>query len=337
LSGLIDRTSGIPDTWDSLGSLVQTEVYTGSTAVLDPAISTSRVLLSSLRGEAGAFVSDIALFLARLTLSSRATERGRVALLKSIGIDAQKQVRPRYRVLLTSFGVVLVLLCIGTAIFGANGVDGAREVVGTILMVATILVSSLLCAVYPKQYFAFANVNAFGRLPYPFFAVAGLAASLAAFVIGLALRMLIYQDAEKALQHAYQRSPFLLVSCTFAVLMAALIQDTDDFASPSRRTAHRWRDAYVMALGGAAAGLAAILLLRFTEPLNTLSVWAAGFVGLIGGTLGYMVPHRFRNVCPQPDPCMGVTPELESGDLGGEALSASIPDSSQSAQARRSP
>jgi putative Mn2+ efflux pump MntP len=337
LSGMVDRTSGIPDTWDSLGSVVQEEVYTGSTAVLDPAISASRVLLNSLRGEVSAYLSDTALLLARLTLYAGETERGRVALLQSIGIKAQKQVRPRYHVLLTSFGVVLVLLCIGTAMFGAaQSNDGNREVAGTILMVATIFISSQLCAIYPKQYFAFANVDAFGRLPYPFFVVAGLAAAVAAFVIGLAFRMLIYQDAGKALHIAGQRSPWLVVSFTLAVLMAALIQDTDDFATPTARTVHRWRDALVLALGLTAAGVVVVLLLQHTDPQHAPSVWAAGFVGLIGGTLGYMVPHRFRNVCPESHPGMAVTTKLESDESSLEASSDSTADSSPSTRALRS-
>jgi hypothetical protein len=257
-------------------------------------------------------------------------------LLHSIGITAQQQVWPLYQVLLTSFAIVAVLLCIGTAIFGANDAAGVGEIVGTILMVATTLVTSLLCAVYPKQHFAFANVNAFGRLPYRFFAVAGLTAAAAAFVIGLALRMLIYQDAEKALLLANQRTPFLLVSCTFAVLMALLVQDTDELASASTRTAHRWRDTYVLALGGTAAGAAATLLLRYTDPNKPVSVWAGAFVGLIGGTLGYLVPHRFRNVCPQPHPGRAGIPEIEPEKITEPVVSASTPSSSASTETLRS-
>jgi hypothetical protein len=316
LSGLVDRASGIPDTWNSLGSLVQTEMYTGSSAVLDPAIGTSRVLLSGLREDVRAFLNDTALLLARLTLYERFTERGRVALLQNIGIRAERQPRPRYQVLLAAFGVVLVLLCIGTVLFGGVSNLGLREEAGTVLMVATIFVAALLCAIYPKQYFAFANVNAFGRPPYLFFGAAGLAAMVTAFVIGLTFRMLIFQDAETALWVSYRRSPWLLVSFTLAVIMAILIQDTD-FVTLAQRRTRRWRDAGVLTLGLTAAGAAVIFTLRHTDPQNPISAWAAGFVGALGAALGYMVPHRFRKVCPKPDPAVSVTQELEAAQISG--------------------
>jgi hypothetical protein len=79
-----------------------------------------------------------------------------------------------------------------------------------------------------------------------------------------------------------------------------LIQDTDDFATVSRRIAQRWRDTYVLALGFTAAGVVIILLLTYTDPQTRSPVWMAGFVGLIGAALGYMVPHRYRYVSTQP-------------------------------------
>jgi len=304
LNGLVDRASGVPDSWNSLGSLVQTEIYTGSSAVLDPAIGTSRALLSILREDARAFLNDTALLLARLTFHQRVVERGRVALLHSIGIKIERQERPGYHILATAFVVVLVLLCLGTVVFGARSSGGAREAAGSAVMVATMFAAALLCAIYPKQYFAFANINAFGRRPYPFFAVAGLAAVVAAFIIGLVARMLIYQDAEKALHVAYQRSPWLLVSCVLAILMSILIQDTD-YATTAQRKARRWWDTGVLALGLMVAAAAVILILRHVNPQDpqsaTIPLWAACYVGVIGGVLGYLVPHRFRRVCLQPD------------------------------------
>jgi hypothetical protein len=305
LNDLVDRASGKSDNWESLGSLVENEVYAGRSNVLDPAISTSRLLLNTLRDDMRFFVNDTAMFLARLTLFYRWTERGRVALLKEIGVPVEPVQLPRYRMLFVVFVVVLVAMFLGTTVFGTAGGKTAREVAGLLLMVPTLFVAALFCAVYPKQYFAFANGSVFGRPPYLFFACSGAAAATLAFVISLAFRTLMYQDGEYALRRAMQGSPWLLVSFTVAVTVAVLIQDGRYFESAARLQWRRWRDTMILAFALGVVGIVVQLLLPYTNPDYQPRPVAAVTLMVIGAFIGYFVPGRFRtackdDVCPVP-------------------------------------
>lgn len=304
LSDLVNRTSGKSDNWDSLGSLVETAVYADKPSVLDPAISTSRMLVNNLRDDMRFFIEDTAMFLARLTLYHRWTERGRVELLKHIGVPVEAVAQPRYWLLFVVFGVVFVVMFFGMTAFGTAGDRTAREIALLLLMVPTLFVVALLCAIYPKQYFAFANVNVFGRPPYLFFAYAGIAAAVLAFTIGLAFRTLIYQDGEEALRRALESSPWLLISITVAVVVSMLVQDARTFENAARRQRRRWSDAAILAVALGVAAVVVQLLLPYTRSIADFQprTWPILFSALIGGFIGYFVPCQFRTVCKQ-DPC----------------------------------
>jgi putative flippase GtrA len=299
LNELVDRTSGKSDNWDSLGSLVESEVYAGRSNVLDPAISTSRLLLNTLRDDMRFFIDDTAMLLARLTLYYGWTERSRVGLLKQIGVPVPPIAQPRYRLLFVVFAVVFVTMLLGTTLFGTAGATTAREVAGLLLMVPTLFVAALFCAVYPKQYFAFANVSVFGRPPYLFFIFSGVAAATLAFVISLAFRTLMYQDGEYALRRALESSPWLLMSFTVAIVVAVLIQDARSFESAAHQQRRRWRDALILTFALSTAGVVVQLLLPYTNPSYQPRPWAVAISAVIGAFIGYFVPGRFRTVCTQ--------------------------------------
>ncbi len=296
LNVMMDSASGKADNWDSLSSLVESEVYAGTPTVLDPAVSTSRTLINNLRDDMRSFVDDSAMLLAQLTLYHRWTERGRVELLKEIGIEVQAAGQPRFRFLFPVFAAVLVVMLF-SAIFLSGIGDQAtlREMIGLTLMVPTLFVVALFCAVYPKQYFSFANIDVYGRLPYAFFFFAGVAAASISFVIGLAFRALIYQNGERALQSAIQKSPWLLISFTVAAVVAILIQDRPP--SERLRAHRRWIDGLVMGISLGVASVAVQYLLPYTQrasPTESLG-WSFGISALLGGFVGFFVPARFRS------------------------------------------
>lgn len=317
LNELVNRASGTSDNWDSLGSLVESEVYAGRSNVLDPAISTSRLLLNNLRDDMRFFIDDTAMFLARLTLYYRWTERGRVELLEQIGVPVPPVAQPRYRLLFVVFAFVFVAMFLGTTLFGTAGGRTAREVAGLLIMVPTLFVAALFCAIYPKQYFAFANVSVFGRPPYLFFICSGIAAATLAFVISLAFRTLMYQDGEYALRRALESSPWLLLSCTVAIVVAVLIQDGRYFESAADLQRRRWRDALILAFALSGAATVVQLLLPYTSAAYQPRPWAVAISAVIGGFIGYFVPGRFRAVCKEqvcPIPARH-TVELSSSPL----------------------
>src|SRR4029079_5065611 len=106
LHEVANATSGREGGWDALGALVENQTYHEGGCDLDPVIATSRMLIANRRDDMQFFIEDAAMLLARLTLSSRATERGRQRLLASIGVRVPPIRRPRFRALISVFAVV---------------------------------------------------------------------------------------------------------------------------------------------------------------------------------------------------------------------------------------
>lgn len=295
LNDLVDRTSGKLDNWESLGELVETEVYAGKAGVLDPAISTSRMLANNLREDMRLFIDDALLFIARLVLYYRWTEKGRIALLRQLGVIVPSSRTPKYRSLIAVFVLVLASMFFGTMIFGAAGKQTAREIAGVLFMVPTMFIVALFCAIYPKQYFSFANVSVYGRPPYLFYVAATLAAGVLAFLVGLTFRVFIYQNAVMAFDKALQNSPWLLVSMTVAGVMAMLVQDRPPI-DPKAARRLRWRDAATLSIALGIASMVVQSILPYTQafPSNRPIAWGIGISMLLGACIGYFVPARFR-------------------------------------------
>lgn len=311
LNEMIDNSTEESGQWESLGSLVETEVYGGRASVLHPAISTTRMIIQHLRDDMEYFIKDAAMLLARLVLHHRWTEQGRVGLLRQFGIGVEPAVRPRFRSLALVFAVVLAAMLLAMSVLGTAGeARTTQHTVGIVIMVPINFVIALLCAIYPKQYFAFANTSIMGRPPYMFFLTAGLAAAALAFVVGLAMRILIHQSAAEALQEAVDKSPWLLMSFTVALMTAMLIQDGPGPAIA--RSWRRWWDAGVFALAlGVTMLVVQVLLLWDADPdvdtdMKVRLEFLIGFALLLGGFLGFFIPARFRvTTGPAPSPEAG--------------------------------
>jgi hypothetical protein len=176
------------------------------------------------------------------------------------------------------------------------GTSVVNEVRPALFMIPILFVVAVLCAVYPKQYFSFANVDIYGRKPYLFFVCAGLAAAALAFVIGLVFRIVRLHDGGDALLNALQNSPWLLTTFTLAFVMAILVQDTRGAKNTQHDTYRSWRDAIVLAAALGASTLVVQFLLTFTRDGYVPRYTLAGFTIAIGAFIGYYVPKRFRNI-----------------------------------------
>ena len=313
LNDLVDRTSGNLDNWESLGELVETEVYAGKAGVLDPAISTSRMLANNLREDMRLFIDDALLFIARLVLYHRLTEKGRIALLRRLGVIVPPARVPRFGSLLAVFVLVLASMFFTTMIFGAAGKQTAREIAGVLFMVPTMFIVALFCAIYPKQYFSFANVNVYGRPPYLFYVAATLAAGVLAFLVGLTFRVFIYQDAVVAFDKALQNSPWLLISMTIAGVMAMLVQDRPPRDVEAARRM-RWRDAATLSIALGAASFVVQSILPYTQafPSSRPMLWGIGISMLLGACIGYFVPARVRADGSLHTPSLSLTQSIRA-------------------------
>ena len=313
LNDLVDRTSGNLDNWESLGELVETEVYAGKAGVLDPAISTSRMLANNLREDMRLFIDDALLFIARLVLYHRLTEKGRIALLRRLGVIVPPARVPRFGSLLAVFVLVLASMFFTTMIFGAAGKQTAREIAGVLFMVPTMFIVALFCAIYPKQYFSFANVNVYGRPPYLFYVAATLAAGVLAFLVGLTFRVFIYQDAVVAFDKALQNSPWLLISMTIAGVMAMLVQDRPPRDAEAARRM-RWRDAATLSIALGVSSFVVQSILPYTQafPSSRPMLWGIGISMLLGACIGYFVPARFRADGSLHTPSLSLTQSIRA-------------------------
>jgi hypothetical protein len=319
-----DQRSARSGSWESLGAMVENQTYCEGANGLDPVIATSKMLLANQRDDMRCFVNDAATLLARLALVSRASEASRIRLLSSVGLKLAPARRPRFRALFAVFAVVFFAMLAAVAYAGAG--DSTLGQIGLLtLMVSIFFVVAILCAVYPKQYFAFANVDVYGRQPYLFYVVTGLAATVLPFAIGLMFRLAMRKDAMEALTESYHKTPWLLLELVLAVAIAVLIQDKFDAAG--RRKA-RGRSFDALVVGGALGVTMGVIqvLLPLIQADFQRQLWTVGFMAAIGAFIGYYVPARFRTDFGQADRGSAArvlprdattpTPALESPAIG---------------------
>ena len=302
--------------WETLGTMVETQIYCDSANELDPVTATNKMLIVNRRDELRYFIEDAATFLARLALASRRTYRGRIALMCDIGIQVKAEKQPRLGILVAVFGGLLVSI-LGVSAY-LNPDAPYRDIAFASFMVSTCFVVSLLCAVYPKQYFAFANSDIYGRRPWAFFAVAGLSALLLSFVISFMFRLAkLRGDLALTITESWVKWPYLLLECALAVTVAVLIQDR--LTSNGRRREHgRAFDAVVVALALAGATSIAHLVLTGFDWESRITPFAVAFVAAIGAAIGFFVPNRFRtDASDLPHPTIA---RLRAGQPSADAV-----------------
>jgi hypothetical protein len=241
------------------------------------------------------------------------TEKGRIALLRRLGVIVPPARVPRFGSLLAVFVLVLASMFFTTMIFGAAGKQTAREIAGVLFMVPTMFIVALFCAIYPKQYFSFANVNVYGRPPYLFYVAATLAAGVLAFLVGLTFRVFIYQDAVVAFDKALQNSPWLLISMTIAGVMAMLVQDRPPRDAEAARRM-RWRDAATLSIALGVSSFVVQSILPYTQafPSSRPMLWGIGISMLLGACIGYFVPARFRADGSLHTPSLSLTQSIRA-------------------------
>ena len=291
LHELANANTGRSGTWESLGAMVENQTYSDGVNNLDPVIATSKMLIANRRDDMRGFVEGAATLLARLALASRRTEIGRIKLLRGIGVKVIPAKRPKFQALFAVFAVVFL------AMFGTIAVLAGLGMVSfdnksAMWTVPLYFVFGVACAVYPKQYFPFANVDVYGRQPWAFFLCAGLSAATLSFIVGL-IHKLVTQEFLEAIRQAYVRSPWLIIPFALAVTIAILIQDRYD-AFGQRKAPGRLFDSVVVTIVLALAVVSSQFLLTVTRPAYELKLWPLIPMIAIGAFIGFYIPNRFR-------------------------------------------
>ena len=291
LHTLANENTGQTGSWDALGAMVENQTYAEGGGGLDPVIATSKMLIANRRDDMRQFVDDASTLLARLTLALRRTERGRIRMLRSVGVKVTLVRRPRFSSLFGVFAVLVPGLVLSAYLFGSGT---SQNSIRMACMVSISFVAALICAVYPKQYFPFANKNIYGHHPWMFYVAAGLAAGAISFAISLGFKLFTVEGVDTAFDKAVDSTPWQLLEVTLAVTVAVLIQDRFD-AEGRRRIRGRWLDALVLAAAMTGAMVCVLAIFSFTRPDKPIMWWAIGLMAVIGGFLGFYVPARFRS------------------------------------------
>jgi hypothetical protein len=292
LHELANANTGRSGSWESLGAMVENQTYSESVNNLDPVIATSKMLIADRRADMRGFVECAATLLARLALASRRTEIGRVKLLRGIGVKVIPAKRPKFQALFAVFGVVFLAMVGTIGALAALGIV-TFDSLSAMWMVPLYFVFGVACAVYPKQYFSFANVDVYGRQPWAFYLCAGLSGAALSFTAGLIHKLIKQKDVMLALKDAVERSPWLLITFTLAVTVAVLIQDRFD-AQGHRKAPGRLFDAGIVAAALAVAMIATQFLFSLLRENYDPRLWTVALMVGIGAFIGFYIPNRFR-------------------------------------------
>lgn len=196
-------------------------------------------------------------------------------------------------------------------------------IVRVLITVPIVYAIAIVVAIYPKAIWPFADVHQAGHRPYAAYAVSGLVAAAASFVVSLLFRFLFEGDGNllaalsehgrflRAVDVTLERWPWLLMTamCTVAIAFAA-----DD----------GWRGSMPRWLRGAeAAAMTAFFVLAkwITVELLVLVTqrgpgWYEGMPRMrlaaptVGACIGYFVPHMYqtkRSATERGEP-MSLTP-----------------------------
>jgi hypothetical protein len=272
-------------------------------------------LLSDLHDDIARFVKDARLLAARAVLTSEMTERRRAQGLAQLGFRiTQESSRPSYEVLLfvgvAIFATVWLLL---TLLYVADPAPGVLRTWALAMLIAIIQGTALVVGVVPKTLWRFANAGLRGRTPWPFVIGAGLVAFLLAIGINAVVGLITGHPKERLLFSL----PWWPMSFVTAAMTAFLVQDKRWGAMKSE-DGRRLLDAALMAgawcaanllgskvladvandlalkiLGHAMPAVQTTLPVCSTELCTTL--FSLGFSMLVGGLIGWLVPHAFRD------------------------------------------
>jgi hypothetical protein len=241
------------------------------------------------------FNAEACLLTARAAMATRATKRGRHALVARLGFKPKIQADT---VGYAFLGPVAALVYTGMWLFFLNlpSTDPKLPHAGLVMVVSLVVFGAISIAIVPKLRWGFANADLHGRTPKLFVAGAGGCALIFAVTVNLAAGALLLGGVAGALQRLRFAAPWLLGSSLLASVMAWLVQDHRwrDTPSPRRR---RLFDAATMGTVMMLSSLIGRLLAMEWQSIKfSALMWFATALGslVFGALLGFVTPEFAR-------------------------------------------
>jgi hypothetical protein len=270
---------------------------------------------------------EICDFLARALLHNIRTRRERDAVIRDLGfvIPEGAEAGLSATKIVTFATSVFLIFFTGLSLLGfvLNGYEvKVHRLFGIALLVAIINGVAIYCAIMPKQFWGFANIQKVGMRPVIGYFVSGVLAIIAAAAIGFVFRSLLYMNFDCSISLSLASSPWLAMSFIETVLLALL---ADNYAADPQRAPKWTRYAEGLAQGVAQAGIAYYIVQALGDirgaippvpgcPLPAPPPWQfpCSVSFLIGVFLGATVPHWYRNRMVRPAAATA-TRELPAG------------------------
>jgi hypothetical protein len=243
-----------------------------------------------------ALLRDMAVFLSRGILHAHVTQAGRNKELEALGYrNVQQILNPIITLnqMVYVFLMISVIFAVGLPILG-RGHQSAQMPLQKIIMVATLYSASVLCVLYTKGKWTWAQVDAYGQRPWMYYLVVGGLATVLGGMISLTFRVLLL-DWPMAVEKFMETRPWLLLEFATAVVTAFHL-DNARIWRQTLRVSQRWIESASQAVMTMAAAWMAHGFLAFPPPLIRVLIIS----GLIGAVIGGMIPQWYRKINKQP-------------------------------------
>lgn len=253
-------------------------------------------------------LDDIYNFISRGLLHCEVMYSARAASLAMLGFDL-RTIKLKQKLtlnhMMTLFGLVAILVLAGMiSLSRASGVS-VEELFARVVMIATIYSVAVVCAVYPKERWAFARREPCSIRPVAFYFVVGVLAAVASVTISFLFNILIFRNLTRTWLHLLLTYPWSL--CAFVTAFAVAWMTDDRATSFLSRDRLRWVEGLA-----AASALALSVLIVFpwldqvaahhhaSRAHSSPLFMALTMSGAIGFTIGFLIPTWYREA-PRED------------------------------------
>jgi len=247
-------------------------------------------------------------FISRGLLQCGTTYGIRAAKLAALGFD-RKAVTLKQKLnrdhLMILFGIIGVVILVGYALLPGSSTDSFGERLEKAMLISSLNIIAVICAVYPKERWKFAQWDHRTVRPAAFYFVAGLMAAGFSLVLNLLFQIFLHHGFGPAWVHFRFSYPWAFSSFTTAFMVAWMTDDQP--ASRLPRLSLRWVEGLT---GAGALVLAHRAIYSFVAqspassaehtlpPLPQILARA----GIIGFVIGYLIPTWYREAPPESFP-----------------------------------
>jgi hypothetical protein len=244
---------------------------------------------------------DLLGFISRGLLQCGVTSNSRATSLAMLGFDLRSiPFNPPLTLnhMMAFFGIVGVTVLAPVVFAGAPPGVRIEELMARIVMISALYSAAVVCAVYPKERWAFARKDPRIR-PIAFYFVAGGLAAVVSLAVSFLFNLAIFRSLSWAWGHLMLTYPWSL--CSFSTAFIVAWMTDDEPTSPLIRNRLRW----VEGLAGAGVLVSTAVLVIYwlgqlpVRPETALAhrsppAMILAMSSAIGFTIGYLIPTWYR-------------------------------------------